>query len=74
MNCRKHGSYPNEGSCAVCDGLELDIKEFLETHKGLMSDLASSLMCPSCHKVVKAPFFNLGEKFNWAEGCEACSK
>lgn len=22
MNCVSHGSYPNEGSCPVCDGLK----------------------------------------------------
>lgn len=72
MNCLKHGSYPNEGSCPVCSGLEFDFEAFMQEHAGLMKSLSESLMCPACNRVVKPPFANLGPDYHQAEGCMDC--
>ncbi len=48
------------------------IKEMLEELSDTLNGLASSVLCPACNKVVRAPFFNLGEKYHWAEGCKDC--
>jgi hypothetical protein len=47
-------------------------KEMIEKHRDLLDDLANSLLCPSCKAVVRPPFYNLGEDYNWAEGCGSC--
>lgn len=49
-----------------------EIDSFIEEHKELFDGLANSLLCPGCKKVVRSPFYNLGEKFSWAEGCKMC--
>jgi hypothetical protein len=51
---------------------DADLDAFMEDNKDLMKSLAECLVCPVCHKVVRPPFYNLGLKHNWAEGCEPC--
>jgi hypothetical protein len=53
--------------------LEKEIDRFMEEHRELLDDLASGLLCPGCRKVIRGKFSNLGEKFNWAEGCASCA-
>lgn len=48
------------------------IEEFLEEHKDLIKSISENIMCPSCNKIVKPPFFNLVDKWNSSEGCEEC--
>lgn len=49
-----------------------EIEKLLEELGPIMEDLAQKIMCPKCCKFTKGPFYNLGKKFNWAEGCKKC--
>lgn len=52
---------------------EEEIQAFLDEHQDLMRDLSDSLVCPCCGEMVRGDKVNLGEKYNWAEGCKGCS-
>lgn len=49
-----------------------EIQKFMDDNDELFRSLAEDLLCPCCKKVVKPPFFNLGESFHSAEGCKSC--
>lgn len=51
-----------------------ELKKFMDEHADLMRDLGSGLMCPSCKKVCRGEFYNLGRNYNWAEGCKPCAE
>jgi hypothetical protein len=48
--------------------IELTIDE----HREALHALADGVLCPGCGKVARGPKYNLGEAYNWAEGCQAC--
>lgn len=48
------------------------LQRYLDKFKGVFDSLAKGLKCPSCNKFIKPPFFNLGKKFHWFEGCKDC--
>lgn len=47
-------------------------KKITAKHLKAFKLLAQSLMCPGCKKIVHSPFYNLGPKHNWSEGCKEC--
>lgn len=49
-----------------------DIQKLLDDNGELFRSLSQDLLCPCCKKVVKPPFFNLGDAFHSAEGCKSC--
>lgn len=51
-----------------------EIENFIRSNSDLFDSLANSIRCACCEKIIKKPFYNLGKDFNWAEGCEDCSR
>lgn len=43
-------------------------------NRRLFENLAGNAYCPGCNKFVKGPFYNLGIKFDWFEGCSTCAE
>ena len=48
------------------------INKILEDNAELFEGLSDALLCPSCKKIIRGVKYNLGEEFNWFEGCKDC--
>ena len=48
------------------------IDEILKNNRELFEMLADGIYCPSCKKIIRGVKYNLGEEFNWFEGCKDC--
>lgn len=48
------------------------IDKILKDNAELFEALSDGLLCPSCGKITRGTKYNLGEEFNWFEGCKDC--
>lgn len=49
-----------------------DLNKLVKKYDYIFKNIAESLYCPSCKRLVRSPFFNLGPPFFQGEGCKDC--
>jgi hypothetical protein len=56
------------------DTEDLLIDALIERHSDTLQYIANTISCAKCRKHVQKPFYNLGKRYNWFEGCKKCSE